>query len=193
MLGTAEVKTKTQEALKPIAEAFASVGVKPNFITVLGFLFSVVSGISLAFGNFLVGTLFFVFSGICDLMDGILARVAGKASPFGAFLDSFLDRYSDFFPLFGIAVLAFEADDLPLFVFTLFTVAGSFATSYARARAESLGADCRSGVVERPERFFFVLAGLISGYLTLALGFLAVLSNATAVQRLVCAMEKLKR
>jgi phosphatidylglycerophosphate synthase len=127
------------------------------------------------------------------MMDGIIARVTGKTSPFGAFLDSFLDRYSDFFPLSGLVVFGFEADNLSIVLLSLFSMMGAFATSYARARAESLGANCKFGLIERPERFFILLFALVSGLLTEILFILAVLSNFTAFQRLLCAAEKLKK
>jgi phosphatidylglycerophosphate synthase len=127
------------------------------------------------------------------MMDGIIARVTGKTSPFGAFLDSFLDRYSDFFPLSGLIVFGFNEDNLPIVLLSLFSMVGAFATSYARARAESLGADCKSGLIERPERFFILLFAFISGLFVEVLSVLAVLSNLTALQRLICAAEKLRK
>jgi phosphatidylglycerophosphate synthase len=193
MLSSSQIKLKTQELLKPLAEIISSIGVSPNTVTVAGFFFSLISGFLIATDNLGLGTVFFVFSGICDMMDGIIARVTEKTSPFGAFLDSFLDRYADFFPLCGFVVLGFNEDNLPLVLFSLFSMVGAFATSYARARAESLGADCRFGIVERPERFFILLFALVTGFFIFSLFVLAVLSNATAFQRLLCAAEKLER
>jgi len=193
MLSSSQLKLKAQELLKPLAEAVSSTGISPNAVTVAGFFFSLVSGFSIATGSLNLGTAFFILSGICDMMDGIIARVTGKTSPFGAFLDSFLDRYSDFFPLSGLVVFGFEADNLSIVLLSLFSMMGAFATSYARARAESLGANCKFGLIERPERFFILLFALVSGLLTEILFILAVLSNFTAFQRLLCAAEKLKK
>ncbi len=193
MIGTPTVKAKAQELLKPFVETLSSFGITPNILTVSGFFLSAVSGILISLGNLLAASIFFFISGLCDMVDGILARSTGKSSSFGAFLDSFLDRYSDFFPLMGFSILAFLQEDFWLLIASLLTAVGSFATSYARARAESLGADCRSGIVERPERFFFMIAAMISGYTVQFLALLALLSNLTAFQRLFCAAEKLKR
>jgi len=193
MISSTNVKVKTQELLKPFAELIGSAGISPNFITVAGFVFSFISGITFGMNNFFAGTLFFILSGLCDLLDGITARVNGKTSKFGSFLDSFLDRYSDFFPLAGVSILGFYLQKFDLFILSLLSIAGSFATSYARAKAESLNIECRAGILERPERFFLLLAGFIAGFLVESLLFLAVLSNITAFQRLLCAAEKLKK
>ncbi len=191
MISSSSLKGKTQEILKPVAVSLNSVGVSPNFLTVLGFLFSVASGFFIAFGELQKGALLFALSGLCDTLDGIVARVCGRKSKFGAFLDSFLDRYSDFFPLAGICYLGHALNSEILFVSSLFSILGSFATSYARARAEALGVECKVGFFERPERFFTLLIALLSGYLALVVAVLALLTNFTALQRLVCAREEL--
>lgn len=193
MISSTNLKLKAQELLKPFAERIGTVGVSPNIVTVAGFVSAVISGIAIAVNNFFVGTFFFVLSGLCDMLDGIIARVNGRSSKFGAFLDSFLDRYSDFFPIAGIAILGFCLKDFNLFILALFSIAGSFATSYARAKAESLNVECKVGILERPERFFLLLMGLISGFLTECLFLLAVLSNVTALQRLLYTAGKLKK
>lgn len=191
MISSSSLKDKTQEVLKPVAVSLSSVGVSPNFLTVLGFLFSLVSGIFVAFGELQKGALFFALSGFCDTLDGIVARVCGKKSKFGAFLDSFLDRYSDFFPLAGLCYLGHSLNSELLLVSSLFSILGSFATSYARARAESLGVECKVGFFERPERFFALLIALLSGYVAVVIALFALLTNFTALQRLMCAKEEL--
>ena len=92
-----------------------------------------------------------------------------------------------------MAALGFYLQDFSIFILSLLSIIGSFATSYARAKAESLNIECKVGILERPERFFLLLAGLITGFLVECLLILAVLSNITAFQRLLCAAEKLKR
>jgi len=192
MIGTAEVKSRAQEILKPLAEGFKSLGITPNLLTIAGFIFSMLSGFLICANNLIGGAFFFALSGLCDMLDGILARTTNSTTKFGAFLDSFLDRYADFFPLSAIAFLAFKERDTLLLGFSLLSLMGSFATSYARARAESLGADCRAALFERPERFLIILLSLLTGYLNFFMGVLAVFSNVTAVQRLVCAFKRLK-
>jgi CDP-diacylglycerol--glycerol-3-phosphate 3-phosphatidyltransferase len=191
MISSTNLKVKAQEFLKPLAENLGNVGISPNAITVSGFILSLLSALAIGSGEILAGALLFGLSGLCDTLDGILARVSGKKSRFGAFLDSFLDRYSDFFPLAGICHFAHTNGDSPLLLATLLTIAGSYATSYARARAEALGVECKVGLLERPERFFILLFALLTAYLFPALLLLAVLTNFTAAQRLICAAREL--
>jgi len=192
MIGTAEVKSRAQEILKPLAEGLKSLGITPNLLTVAGFIFSLVSSFFICIGSLIGGAFFFALSGLCDMLDGIVARTTNSTTKFGAFLDSFLDRYADFFPLSAIAFLAFKEQDSLLLAFSLLSLMGSFATSYARARAESLGADCKAALLERPERFLLILLALVTGYLNFFLGILAIFSNFTAFQRLLCAFKRLK-
>lgn len=191
MISSTNLKVKAQEFLKPLAENLGSLGISPNSITVLGFLLSLLSAVAIGAGEILIGAVLFGLSGLCDTLDGITARVLGKKSKFGAFLDSFLDRYSDFFPLAGMCHLAHAKGDTLLLTAALLTIAGSFATSYARARAEALGVECKVGLLERPERFFILFFALITAYLLPAVVVLAVLTNFTALQRLLCAAREL--
>ncbi len=190
MLSSSGIKEKTQEILKPFAEDIGRLGISPNLVTVLGFVFSVVSGILLAFGNLLAGGIFLALSGSCDVLDGILARTVKRTSKLGAFLDSFLDRYADFFPLAGLSYLGHSRGEDLILLGALFSILGSFTTSYARARAESLGIDCKKGFFERPERVILLIAGVLTGFVGGTLLLLALFSNLTAFQRLNCVLRK---
>jgi CDP-diacylglycerol--glycerol-3-phosphate 3-phosphatidyltransferase len=104
---------------------------------------------------------------------------------FGAFLDSTLDRYSELI-VFGGLLLHFQASGLLMESALVFAAAaGSVMVSYARARAEALGFDCEVGWLPRPERILLLAAGLLLGYPAVALWVLAVLTNVTAVQRII--------
>ena len=192
MLSSSELKEKTQEFLKPFAENLGNLGLSPNAVTVTGFFLSALSGVLLGLGNTLHGTVLLALAGACDVFDGVLARTTKSTSKFGAFLDSFLDRYADFFPLAGLLYYGHTVGDDLLLLGSLFSIAGSFATSYARARAESLGVECKVGVFERPERVILLLLGLLLGYPTETVLVLAVFSNFTAFQRFLCASERLR-
>ncbi len=192
MLSSSNIKEKTQEFLKPVAENVGSLGISPNAVTLTGFILSAVAGVFFGLGNIINGTLFLALSGACDVFDGILARTTRKTSKFGAFLDSFLDRYADFFPLAGLLYYGHATGNELLLLGSLFSISGAFATSYARARAESLGVECKVGIFERPERVVLLLLGLILGYPAETTVLLALFSNFTAVQRLLCASERLR-
>jgi CDP-diacylglycerol--glycerol-3-phosphate 3-phosphatidyltransferase len=145
--------------LTPVGEALARTPVTPNALTVAGTL-GVTGG---ALGLFPIGELFpgalvctiFVFT---DMLDGTLARIKGTSGKFGAFLDSTLDRVADA-AIFGGLVLWFMRSDHLLAAVTLYCLVCGFGVSYVKARAEGLGLDCATGLIERPER---MLIGLTS-------------------------------
>jgi CDP-diacylglycerol--glycerol-3-phosphate 3-phosphatidyltransferase len=193
MLGI-HARPQINRAVEPVARRLAALGVTPDALTVVGTIG--VAGGALAFyprGKFLVGTLVitaFVFS---DLMDGAVARATGSSGPWGAFLDSTLDRVGDG-AVFGALALwyATGGHSETLCAVALYDLVAGVVTSYAKARAESLGMTCNVGIAERSERLIavLVLTGF-SGILGLpvlraiALWGLAVATTVTVVQRVV--------
>ena len=174
----------------PTAKVLSKTGVTPNTLTVMGFLVSVAAGVLIALGHFLAGGLVVLFAGAFDLMDGPVARVTGKTSRFGGFLDSTLDRLSEAAVLAGI--LAYYAYNQgtweSLLAYGCFV--GSVMVSYLRARAEGLGVKCEVGVFTRVERVIVMSIGLIVGQwvdlaIPVMLGIITVLAFFTVVQRLV--------
>jgi len=192
MISSSEIKSKVQKFFTPIAEAFDTIGITPDILTILGFFLSFITGILIYKGMYFVAGIVFLFAGACDMLDGILARVKGRVTVAGAFMDSFFDRYADFFPLAGFTLLAFEKMDIVMAFLSLLSIAGSFCTSYAKARAESLGVECKVGLLERPERFFMILFALLVGFVDYILVILAVLTNFTAFQRFFYVVKVLK-
>ena len=128
-----------------------------------------------------------------DVLDGRVARLRGRETKFGAFLDSTMDRYSDMVLYMGLMILYARLDRTPPMVLVWVAAFGSFMTSYARARAESLIPRCTVGLLERPERLILLIVGAIADQLVPALWIIAVLSNVTALQRLVYTYLELKR
>ncbi|HTR68646.1 MAG TPA: CDP-alcohol phosphatidyltransferase family protein [Mycobacteriales bacterium] len=193
MLGI-HARPAINKAVEPVARTLVSWGVTPDALTVVGTIG--VAGGALGFyprGQFFVGTLVitaFVFS---DLMDGAVARVSGTSGPWGAFLDSTLDRIGDG-AVFGALALwyAGRGNSLLLCAVALYDLVAGGVTSYAKARAESLGMTCNVGIAERSERLIaiLVLTGL-SGIFhapilrTIGLWGLAVATSITVVQRIV--------
>lgn len=187
------VRAPIARFLAPLVGWLARSGVSPDVVTVIGTVG--VSAGALAFftrGEFLLGALVitaFVFS---DLLDGQIARARGTSSPWGAFLDSALDRVGDS-AVFGSLVLwyAGRGHSLPLAAAALGALVGGALTSYIKARAESLGLSANVGFAERAERLIIVLAGAglygmgVPYLLPAALWFLAAATAVTAVQRLV--------
>ena len=136
---------------RPAAAALAWAGVSPDAVTVVGLLVAFAAAGLVAAGYLLAGGLVLLGSGAFDMLDGALARSTGKAGPFGALLDSTVDRVSEAAILFGVSVY-FILEDSPLIVVLAFlAVTGSFMVSYVRARAEALDVDCEVGVMTRTE------------------------------------------
>lgn len=178
----------------PIGNFLLKIGVTPDQVTLVGTL-GVSAGALWFFprGEFLIGTLVvtaFVFS---DLVDGYMARTSGHSSSWGAFLDSTMDRFGDAAVFGGIALWWAWGGDSPLWlVISLYCLVLGNVTSYARARAESLGYDAKGGIAERSDRLVLILVATgFAGLLDLmilqqaALSVLAVASTVTVFQRLL--------
>lgn len=180
--------------MSPIADLFLKLGISPDVVTFVGTL-GVAAGALWFYprGEFFLGTVvitLFVFS---DMVDGLMARKSGRSSAWGAFLDSTLDRIGDA-AVFGGLVLwyAGTGDDLLMTGVALWCLVGGQLTSYARARAESLGMEAKGGIAERSDRLVAVLVMTgLSGIFdlpvlrTIVLWTLAVASTITVVQRIL--------
>lgn len=179
--------------LAPIANLLLRLGVSPDAVTLVGTL-GVVAGALVFFpqGMLFTGVMVitaFVFS---DLLDGHMARTSGRTSPFGAFLDSTLDRIGDGAIFAGLALYFAGPGDSQLYlVLSLACLVMGSVTSYARSRAESLGFEAKVGIAERADRLVAILVATGVGALLdvpelmyAALWFLAVASTITVGQRI---------
>jgi len=169
---------------EPVARLLVRVRIRPNYLTVLGLALSALAALAFAANRVRTGGLLLMAAGAADLLDGAVARVSGQATPFGAFLDSVLDRYSDLIVLAGLALLFVRLGRLPDLLLTLASLVGSIMVSYTRARAESIGADCGVGLMERGERMICLIVGALADLMTPILWLLAIGSNLTAIQRI---------
>jgi len=170
--------------LDPLARVLARLGVQPNLLSMIGFLMAAAAGAVVAAGHVSLGGWLWLLSGPFDALDGALARTAGRESKFGAFLDSFMDRYSEACVLFGILCWS-TFNGRPIVVLLCFlTLVGSFMVSYARSRAGALRISCRVGLFTRLERFIVLTLALLTGQLLIGLAVLAFLTNFTALQRM---------
>lgn len=171
-----------------LAAAVARLPVTPNQITVAGMLATFVAAALAGFGYLLAAAVVLAFAGTFDILDGALARVTRKSYPYGAFLDSTTDRYSEGAVYLGIAAyfLTHPSADLTVKVLgCMAALAGSYLVSYVRARAQSLGFKCDVGLFARPERVVATVVGLLFPVvLPYVIYLLAILTNFTAVQRI---------
>jgi CDP-diacylglycerol--glycerol-3-phosphate 3-phosphatidyltransferase len=140
-----------------------------------------------------VGGVVTLLASLFDMLDGRVARLRGRPTTFGAFLDSTMDRYSDMVLYLGLLILYARLDRTPHMVLVWVAAFGSFMTSYARARAESLIPRCTVGLLERPERIVLIVVGALADRMVAALCIIALFSNLTALQRIVYTYVELKR
>ncbi|MGH3329245.1 MAG: phosphatidylinositol phosphate synthase [Streptomycetales bacterium] len=177
--------------MTPLARALTRAGVSPDAVTLVGT--SGVCAAALLFyprGQFFVGTVVITGFVFADLLDGTMARLSGRSSRWGAFLDSTLDRLADA-AVFGGLVLWFagRGEDMLLAALTLFCLIAGALVSYAKARAEGLGMTCEGGLAERGDRMLLILVvtgldGLGVPYVqATGLWVLAAASLVTVIQR----------
>src|SRR5262245_54924273 len=197
-MSKSEWQERFRALLAPAVTLLADAGVSPAVVTLLGLALNVASGIVIGTGSARTGGALLVLAGLCDAIDGQLARRTGRVSRFGAFLDSTVDRIDETAVLAGIAAWFLRSGIEHwafLSVAALLALAGSLITSYTRARAEGLGLDCRVGAFERPERVVVTIAGLLVGGWVLAGAILVVLfmSWFTVLQRVIHVRREAER
>ncbi len=182
---TDQLRKWTRWLVEPIARGLHRLGLTPNLLTVLGFLLNLINAWLLAVGQLpLAGVLILAFSAL-DGLDGSLARISGQVTRFGAFLDSVLDRFAEAAIYFGLLVFFARTGRQQELYLTYAAIIGSQLVSYTRARAEGLGLRCQGGWFTRVERIIALSIGLIVGWVRPVLWLLAILTNITAVQRMV--------
>lgn len=183
----AAIKEQGRNLLGPLARSLAGLGVTPNVLTLLGLVTSILSGLLVAGGRFRLAAAALIAGSLCDVLDGSVARVTGRSSRQGAFLDSTVDRFSEMF-FFG-GLLYFFSRVEPSVTYALlvfFALGGSLMVSYTRARSEGLGVPCTVGLMERPERLvLLIVATLVGGVgIRIALWVLTLLVFWTSWQRI---------
>jgi CDP-diacylglycerol--glycerol-3-phosphate 3-phosphatidyltransferase len=176
--------------------------VTPNALTAAGVTLCAASAVLIWFGDhnewlvYWSAAVLFVVGSILDILDGALARFGGKATPFGAFLDSISDRVSEGFVLTAVAlVFSRHGNDVAL-AFAIAAIGGSFLVSYARSKAELLGLRGDVGFGSRAERVVVITAGLVFapwGGLQWAIYFLAATAWLTVLQRILHVRRELRR
>ena len=200
MLDNAKARRSLARLIDPIAKFMIRLKVTPDGITWFGCAATVVVSVAfLAQGSFLVGGILFGLFALIDLLDGTMARMLGTAGPWGAFLDSTLDRISDAAVICALIYLYgnHEHEFAQLAVVAgIVSLVMSLMTSYARAKAESLNASATVGIAERAERNLIIWLALMISALTVdvmpfALVLLAGLASITVIQRIIFVRKQL--
>ncbi len=177
----------TRPFLLPIARGLGKLGLSPNAITLLGLLAYGATGLVLALGYRFSAGVMLVILGPLDALDGLLARDTGQVSKFGAFLDSNVDRFAEFFLFLGLLyyLFHFRHAGFKEAALVLTSMTGSLLVSYARARAEALGFTCTVGLMTRVERLILFGVALLFDLIVPVLWVLAILTPITAIHRII--------
>jgi CDP-diacylglycerol---glycerol-3-phosphate 3-phosphatidyltransferase len=179
--------------LKIYRFVFKNKYIHPNLVTVTGTFFGFIASACIVFEHFLLGAMALLLSGFFDMLDGALARSSGKVTIFGGFLDSVLDRYTDLLVMGGIFFFYVAHGSVRYASITFIAAVGTAIIPYARARAEAAAIQCKSGLLERPERIILLLIGFfIPILLSSVLVILAVLTHITVIQRIIYVRKKTK-
>ena len=164
----------------------------PNLFTLLGLMTTFIASFLILKESWLGAGFLIILSGLFDLFDGVMARKLGKVTPFGAFLDSVLDRYSDLFLLLAFLIYYLQQKNLNLVILTSFVSIGTSLIPYVRAKAEALDIPCSIGLMERAERIILLSAGTLFHWMEPILWILAVLTHFTVLQRIYHVWKKIR-
>jgi CDP-diacylglycerol---glycerol-3-phosphate 3-phosphatidyltransferase len=182
-------------------EGLARTRVSPNALTAAGVATCIVSAVVVYFEYrnelvaFWLGAALFTIGSIMDILDGALARRSGKATPFGAFVDSTTDRIGEGFMLGAIALIFSRDGNEVALAFAIAALGGSFLVSYTRSRAEALGLKGDVGIGSRAERVVVIVSGLVLapwGVLPWAIYLLAVTAWITVLQRVLSVRAQMR-
>jgi CDP-diacylglycerol--glycerol-3-phosphate 3-phosphatidyltransferase len=182
----------------PIALFMGRLGISPNGLTVFGVVIAGSAAYLASIGQFWGAGAILLFSSVFDLFDGALARATDRVSPFGALLDSSIDRVSEAVVFLGLLAYYLARDDDTGVILVFVALAASLMVSYVRARSEGLGIENRVGIMTRTERVILLVAGLIIGHwvpvvLLIAVGVMAVLAMVTTAHRIFHASTVLRK
>ncbi|MBI4289463.1 MAG: CDP-alcohol phosphatidyltransferase family protein [Chloroflexi bacterium] len=180
-----------------LASAIARTRIHPNVLSVIGLLIGLVAAAAAGLGHLLAAGILVLVSGVFDLLDGAVARASNKTSRFGGVLDSTLDRVGEAALFLGLLVF-FIREPFAWSMWGILLVNISLVTSglvsYIKARAEGIGLACPVGLFTRAERVILLAVGLLLGQtaMVIVLAITAVLSLATAAQRLLYVWQQLR-
>lgn len=175
-----------------LARLVAPTGIPPNFITWAALCLNLWAGILFSQGRFAAGGGMMILAGLCDLLDGPVARLQNRVSVFGGFLDSILDRYADLILFLGLLVYYASVNRFIYAFLAGAAMAGAVMVSYAKARAESLVPNEDVGFWDRPERLALMILGALANRMPPVLWILAIGPNITVIHRIVHTWKQTK-
>lgn len=199
MLNNAAARNAIRGVIEPPARFLLRIGVRPDAVTVFGTAGAVLVSVTcLTTGRFLLAVALLVVLAMSDLLDGTMARLAGSSGPWGNFLDATMDRIADGAIFGSIAAWGALNSDYWVMAGAITALVTGQVTSYAKARAEAVGATANVGIAERAERLIILgVAVLLTGFgvpfmLALSVWVIAILGVITIVQRMVVVRRQLR-
>jgi archaetidylinositol phosphate synthase len=185
------LRNTLQPILEKIGKVFASTGLSPNFWTGLGLIFAILSaiiyGLNIEFGV-IFGGLLLLASGFFDVVDGQVARITGKTSKTGSYLDSMFDKIAEVAIFFGILLGGYAQPSVVMLAITL-----SLLVSYARAKTDALNIKMQGvGIGERAERLLVIAIIGIAGFIEYAVIIVVIISGITLIQRMIVTVKSIK-
>lgn len=190
---TRQIGQSCNYPLAAIVRALAATGISPNVLTVIGFAINLVGAYLFAYGYFRWAGATVIVAGLFDMLDGRVARLTNRVTPFGGFFDSVLDRYSDLCLMIGLLVFYGRINRFWYVVLVAVAMIGSLMVSYARARAENLIRTCKVGFLERPERMVLIIIGAVFDRMAPVLWIIAVFSTLTVIHRVAYTWQEARR
>ena len=180
--------------------AFSKCGLSPNQWTLLSLVPILVSVYFIIRESFLIAAVLFIVTGFMDMIDGAVARVTGRVSKLGAYLDTVVDRYIEGLIVFALLFASLPSFYLPIYAWLVIYLYGALTTTYFKSAAkekELVSEELKGGILERAERLILLFIGLLLAvfnplYLTYIIVILAVLSNVSGLQRIGIAIRKSK-
>ena len=185
------LRESLRPALEKMGKGFAATGLSPNFWTVVGLIIAlasaVVYGMGMEFG-LIIGGILLLVSGFFDMVDGQVARVTGKTSKKGEYLDSMFDKISEVAIFLGILVGGYAEPYLVLLAITL-----SLLVSYARAKSDLINIKLQGiGIGERAERLLVIAVIGIFGFMDYAVIIVVIIAGITLIQRMIYTAKNIK-
>ena len=193
-----KIRSKVEPITNKIGRELSKLGMTPIMLSIFAIIFSLISAlfysdlirfdINNIISNQSLGAIFLLIAGLCDMLDGAIARVTKKSSLKGAFIDSTFDRVTEIIIFAGLVIGQYAE---PLLIFLAITL--SMLVSYARTKAEAINVDLRGiGIAERSERILILCLFSFIGEIRLAIIIITILSFITFMERFIAVMRKTK-
>ncbi|OQX56459.1 MAG: hypothetical protein B5M53_01340 [Candidatus Cloacimonas sp. 4484_209] len=189
-----QLKLKGRVILNPLVSFFGKLNIPPSSLTITGVFINCFVAYLFSYGFFRWAGFGLIFASIFDAIDGAVARKTNKVTSFGGFLDSVMDRYSEFIVFLGIFIFYIRVENLFFVFVTFFAFFGSIMVSYARARAEGINISCKVGIFDRTMRITTMVIGALIGKFVFGyfLLIIAIFTQFTSFQRIFYVKNKIR-